>query len=45
MAVNKKINLPYLNEDQEYRLLQTVIDPLVKGMISGKKLDDLLPGA
>ena len=43
VAVNQKVNLPYLNEDQEARLLQTVIDPLVKGMISGKKLDDLLP--
>jgi len=45
VAVNKKIDLPYLNEDQEYRLLQTVIDPMVKAMISGKKLDDLLPAA
>jgi hypothetical protein len=42
-AVNQKVNLPYLNEEQEFRLLQTVIDPLVKAMISGKKLDDLLP--
>lgn len=42
-AVNKRVDLPYLNEEQEQRLLQTVIDPLVKAMISGKKLDDLLP--
>jgi hypothetical protein len=45
VAVNNRIDLPYLNEDQEYRLLQTVIDPVVKGMVSGKKLDDLLPPA
>ena len=45
VAVNGKIDLPYLNEDQEHRLLQTVIDPMVKAMISGKKLDDLLPAA
>jgi len=45
VAVNKKVDLPYLNEEQEQRLLQTVIDPLVKAMISGKKLDDLLPAA
>ena len=30
VAVNKKIDMPYLNEDQEYRLLQTVIDPIAK---------------
>lgn len=42
-AVNMRIDLPYLDEDQEYRLLQTVIDPLVKGMLTGKTLDDLLP--
>ncbi len=44
-AINKKVDLPYLNEEQEERLLQTVIDPLVKAMIRGKKLDDLLPAA
>jgi hypothetical protein len=43
VAVNQKVNLPYLNEEQEQRLLQTVIDPLVKGMINGKTLNDLLP--
>lgn len=45
VAVNKRVDLPYLNEDQEQRLLQTVIDPLVKAMISGKTLDELLPAA
>jgi hypothetical protein len=43
VAINKKVDLPYLNEEQEQRLLQTVVDPLVKGMISGKTLQDLLP--
>jgi len=42
-AVNRRVDLPYLNEEQEYRLLQTVVDPLVKGMLTGKTLDDLLP--
>jgi len=42
-AVNKRINLPYLNEEQEGRLIQTVIDPIVKAMIGGRRLDDILP--
>jgi hypothetical protein len=42
-AVNRKVDLPYLNEEQEARLLQTIIDPIVKAMISGKTLDNLLP--
>jgi hypothetical protein len=42
-AVNKRINLPYLNEEQEDRLIRTVVDPLVKAMINGKRLDDILP--
>ncbi len=43
VSINKKIDLPYLNEEQEAQLLRTVIDPLVKAMINGRKLDDLLP--
>jgi len=42
-AVNKRVNLPYLNEEQEGRLIQTVIDPIVKAMIGGRRLDDILP--
>jgi hypothetical protein len=42
-AVNKRVNLPYLNEEQEARLIRTVVDPLVKSMIAGKRLDDILP--
>ncbi len=42
-AVNKKVNLPYLNEDQEYRLIQMVIDPMVKAMMNGRRLNDILP--
>ncbi len=42
-AVNKRINLPYLNEEQEDRLIRTVVDPLVKAMINGKRLDAILP--
>lgn len=42
-AVNKRVNLPYLNEEQEGRLIQTVVDPIVKAMIDGRRLDDVLP--
>jgi len=42
-TINQRVNLPYLNEVEEGKLLQTIVDPLVKGMIVGKKLDDLLP--
>lgn len=42
-AVNQKVNLPYLNEEQEERVIRLVIDPIVKAMIDGRKLDDLLP--
>ncbi len=42
-AVNKRVDLPYLNEEQEAKLIRTVVDPLVKAMINGKQLDDILP--
>jgi hypothetical protein len=42
-AVNKRVNLPYLNEEQEARMIQTVIDPLVKAMIDGRRLEEVLP--
>jgi hypothetical protein len=42
-SINRKIDLPYLDEDQEAKLLRIVIDPLVKAMTNGRRLDDLLP--
>jgi hypothetical protein len=42
-SINQKIDLPYLDEDQEAKLLRIVIDPLVKAMTNGRRLDDLLP--
>lgn len=42
-SINQKIDLPYLNEDQEAKLLRIVIDPLVKAMTNGRRLEDLLP--
>lgn len=42
-AINKRVNLPYLNEEQEEQMIRTVVDPLVKAMINGKRLDDILP--
>ena len=43
VSVNRQVNLPYLTEEQESQLLRTVINPLVKAMTNGKKLQDLLP--
>jgi len=42
-SINQKIDLPYLDEDQEAKLLRIIIDPLVKAMTNGRRLDDLLP--
>ncbi|HEX9925823.1 MAG TPA: hypothetical protein VGD99_24420 [Anaerolineae bacterium] len=42
-SINRKIDLPYLDEDQEAKLLRVVIDPLVKAMTNGRRLEDLLP--
>jgi hypothetical protein len=42
-SINQKIDLPYLDEDQEAKLLRVVIDPLVKAMTNGRRLEDLLP--
>ena len=43
VATNKRFDLPYLDEEQEAILLRTVINPIVKAMTNGKKLEDLLP--
>lgn len=42
VIVNEKVNIPILNEDQEARLFRIVIDIIVKGMTTGRKLDNLL---
>ncbi|MCB0190450.1 MAG: hypothetical protein KDJ65_00755 [Anaerolineae bacterium] len=42
-AINKRIDLPYLTEEQEGQLFRMVINPLVKAMTDGKQLSDLLP--
>jgi hypothetical protein len=42
-AVNRKIDLPYLTEDQETQMLMIVINPIVKAMTHGKSLEMLLP--
>jgi hypothetical protein len=42
-SVNRKIDLPYLDEQQEAMLLRIVIDPLVKAMTNNRRLEDLLP--
>ena len=41
--INRKLDIPYLNEEQESRLFHVVIGVLVKAMTRGKKLADLLP--
>lgn len=42
-SINQKIDLPYLSEDQEAKILRIVIDPLVKAMTNGRRLEDILP--
>ena len=42
-SVNQKVDLPYLNEEQEAQLLRIVINPLVKAMTDGKTLQSVLP--
>ena len=44
VSVNQKVDLPYLNEEQEAQLLRIVINPLVKAMTDGKTLQSVLPG-
>lgn len=43
VTVNQKVDLPYLNEEQEAQLLRIVITPLVKAMTDGKTLQSVLP--
>ena len=43
VSVNRQVDLPYLTEEQEAQLLRTVVNPLVKAMTQGKRLQDLLP--
>ena len=43
VSVNQKVDLPYLNEEQEAQLLRIVINPLVKAMTDGKTLQSVLP--
>jgi|GEM_PF-1372349 len=43
VSVNQKVDLPYLNEEQEAQLLRIVITPLVKAMTDGKTLQSVLP--
>lgn len=42
-SIATKIDLPYLNEDQEAQLLSIVINPVVKAMSEGKTLETLMP--
>ena len=42
-SINQKIDLPYLSEEQEAKILRIVIDPLVKAMTNGRRLQDILP--
>jgi len=42
-TANAKVDLPYLNEQQEAQLFSVVINPLVKAMATGRTLSDVLP--
>lgn len=41
-AVNKRVDLPYLDEAQEASFVKMMIDPLVKAMIDGETINDVL---
>lgn len=40
--LNARLNIPYLNEDQEATIIGAVVDILVKGMTKGRDLESLL---
>ena len=42
-TVNNKVDIPYLDEDQEAKLFGLVINIIVKAMTANKKLSSLLP--
>jgi hypothetical protein len=42
-SAGAKVDLPYLNEEQETQFLRLIINPMVKSMAKGKNLTDLLP--
>ena len=44
-ALNQKINLPYLSEEQEANLLRMMVDPVVQAMIDGQTINDVLDKA
>ncbi len=41
-TVNKRVDLPYLDETQEAGFVKMMIDPLVQAMIDGETIDDVL---
>lgn len=41
--INKNVNVPLLNEEQEQKAFQIVIDLIIRAMASNKTLDSLLP--
>ena len=40
--INKRIDLPYLNEKQEERLIRKVVELIVRALLPGKTLKTLL---
>lgn len=41
-ALNKRVDLPYLDEVQEASLFKMMIDPLVQAMVDGESIDKVL---
>lgn len=41
-SVNKRVDIPMLNEKQEEKLIRTILELLVKSMAKGKQIDNLL---
>ncbi|MEM7346913.1 MAG: hypothetical protein AAF485_21960 [Chloroflexota bacterium] len=42
VALNKKVDLPYFNEEQEAGFIKSALEPLVEAMTDGEKLDVVL---
>ena len=41
-TINKRVDLPYLDETQEANFVKMMVDPLVQAMIDGETIDDVL---
>ena len=40
-VVNKRVNIPYLNEDQEHAIINSVITTIVNALVLGNSIDPI----